>query len=64
MQSKDAPGDRNLGRKTDRCANNYDTRQMEINTVIELDRGARESTSDGKFQMAFMKFWAQAIKET
>lgn len=42
MQSDDAPGDHNLGRKTDMCASNYDTRQMEINAIIQLERGERE----------------------
>lgn len=42
MQSNGAPGDHNLGRKTDRYASNYDTRQMEINVLIELDRGERD----------------------
>ena len=30
-----------VGRQN-RCANNYDTRQTEINSVIELDRGERD----------------------
>jgi len=30
-----------VGRQN-RCASNYDTRQMEINSVIELDRGQRD----------------------
>ena len=41
MESNGAPGGHNLGRKTDKCASNYDTRQMEISAVIELDRGER-----------------------
>lgn len=37
----DSP-DHNLDRKTDRCANSYDTRQMETNALIKPDRGERE----------------------
>ena len=57
MQSDGPPEDHNLGRKTDRCASNYDTRQMEINALIELHPWWEISDD-------FMRFWVWAIKET
>ena len=57
------PDDRNLRRKTDRYASNYDSEKMEINALLELDMGERDylwwEVSDG-----FMVFQARAIKET
>lgn len=42
MKSDGPPEDHNLGRKTGRCASNYDSKQMETNALIELDRGERD----------------------
>lgn len=43
-----------VGRQN-RCASNYDTRQMEINSVIELDRDS--VITSGETSDDFMKLW-------